>query len=187
MQFDTLVALRNEKSGVVVLTPDNPGAQGFLRFEAKDDPSGGDIQYVDQSVASSPACARAIMSNVLSVDEATLSSEAAKSFGERMQAAESQRQRVEDAAAAVIDRPETRDIIGMACVGPGTRHGATCGESVNLRELGSNDVAPLCTRHASLSIEYIKTEDAYYEGDTRKVKVVWVRSQMDQRVRGDQQ
>lgn len=183
MQFGSLVALRNEKPGVTVLTPDPTDPQNYIRFEAKGDPSGGDVQYVNQTVATTPACAKAILSNVISVDAESLSDDVAKAFSERMQIATLQREQAERAAMDVIDRPENRDIVGLSCVGPGTRPGVPCGESVSMRELSSNDAAPLCTRHNDLSLQYIKVEDIVFENDKRVVKNRWVRTQIDRRER----
>lgn len=183
MQFGTLVALRNEKPGVTVLTPDPTDPQNYIRFEAKGDPSGNDVQYVNQAVATTPACAKAILSNVISVDAASLSDDVAKAFSERMQVATLQREQAERAAASVIDRPENRDIVGFTCVGPGTRAGVPCGDGVSMRELNSNESAPLCARHIDLSLQYIKVEDPYYEDDKRKVRTRWVRTQIERRER----
>lgn len=181
MQFGSLVALKNERPGVTVLTPDPADPQHYITFQAKGDPSGGDIQYVQQAVATTPACAKAILSNVLSVDAETLTDDVAQAFRERMKVTEMQRAQAEAAAVQVIDRPENRDIVGVTCVGPGTRPGVPCGDSVSMRELGSNEAAPLCSRHSGLALQYIKMEDATYEGVNRKVETRWVRTQIDQR------
>lgn len=183
MQFGSLVALRNERDGIVVITPDDSNAKAYITFQAKGDPAGGDIQYVPQNTATLPACAKAILSGVLSLDTNSLNSEAAQLFEEHMRIAEMQRKQAEAAAVASIDRAENRDMIGVTCVGPGSRPGVFCGIHLSQRELNNGEVAPLCTMHESLSAQYIRVEDIVFEGDQRKVRNRWVRAQVENRER----
>lgn len=172
MPVGQLVALRNEKDTVTVLSPDPKNTANYLEFQAKGDAMGLDVQYVSEEMAASPACVRAVMHGVLSLDEEGISNpEMAQLFQNQMRVAREQRERAEAAAREAILRPADRDMIGIPCVGPGTQPGVNCGDMVPMAEKLLATTAPLCSRHKDQPSEYIPVVE--YEGEKEKTR--WVR------------
>lgn len=182
MPVSQLVALRNLKSGVTVLTPDRSDPRNYLEFQAMGDPGGGDVQYVSEELAASPACVKAILHNVLTLEDDITSPAIANAFQQQMQAAKRQREMAEAAIAETIDRPTNRDIIGGSCIGPGERPGQPCGASIAIKDAANQDTAPLCSRHGHLSSEYIRVEDnsqTEYTDSVKKTGYRWLRTHVD--------
>lgn len=181
MPVSQLVALRNLKNTVTVLTPvfNEPTC---LEFQPAGDPSGGDIQYASEELVNTPACVKAIQHGVLAVESDTMSEEVRHAFEQQMRVARQQRERAEAQISHTIDRPENRDLIGESCVGPGSRPGTPCGDSVSRHERAVQDTAPLCTRHAHLASEYVQVERNTYEADGKSSKKYeWLRAKIDNR------
>lgn len=186
MPVSQLVALRNLKGGVTVLTPDRSDPRNYLEFQAKGDAGGGDVQYVSEELAASPACVKAILHGVLALEEDTMSPDVANAFQQQMQAAKRQREQAEAAVAETIDRPTNRDIVAATCVGPGERANQLCGASVAVRDTVNQDTAPLCARHGHLSMAYIRVEDntqSEYTETAKKVGYRWLRTHVDPAVK----
>lgn len=184
MPVGQLVALRNKKDGVTVLTPVFSDPRTYLEFQAAGDPSGGDVQYVSEELVNTPACVKAIQHGVLELESDTMSEEIRNAFEQQMRVARQQRQQAEAAVAASIDRPENRDLVGETCVGPGERPGVQCGVSVPRRERSVQDTAPLCTRHADLVTQYVRVEDNSYHADGSSQKGYrWLRTHIENRER----
>ncbi len=179
MPVGQLVALRNKKNGVTVLTPDRSDPRNYLEFQAAGDPGGGDVQYVSEESAASPACVKAILHDVLELETDTMSPAVAQAFQQQMRVAKQQREQAEAQVALTIERTENTDIVGQDCVGPGDRPGKSCGASVPVREAALKDAAPLCPRHSALTAEYVPTVD--YNGDKQTTR--WIRSRMTERER----
>lgn len=182
MPVGQLVALRNKKNGVTVLTPDRSDPRNYLEFQAAGDPSGGDVQYVSEELAASSAAVKAILHGVLELEEDTMSPAVAQAFQQQMQVAKRQREQAEAQIAATIERTENTDIVGESCVGPGERADKPCGASVPMREKALRDTPPLCVRHQPLAGEYVPTVD--WDGDKQVTK--WFRSGMAERERAVQ-
>jgi hypothetical protein len=184
MPVAQLVALRNLKNGVTVLTPDRNDPGNYLEFQAAGDPSGGDIQYVSEEMAATPACVKAIMHGILELERDMMSPDVAMAFQRQMDVAKLQRERAEAGITQTIDRPENRDIIGETCVGPGERAGAACGAAVAMRDKSNVDTAPLCSRHNDLAAHYIRVEDNSYNPDgTSQKGYRWLRTHIERRER----
>ena len=186
MPVSQLVALRNLKAGVTVLTPDRTDPRNYLEFQAKGDPGGGDVQYVSEELAASPACVKAILHGVLELESDVMSPDVANAFQQQMHAAKRQREQAEAAVADTIDRPTNRDIIAATCVGPGERADKLCGASVAVRDVVNQDSAPLCARHSHLAAAYIRVEDntqTEYTETSKKTGYRWLRTHVEAAVR----
>lgn len=179
------LALRNLKDTVTVLTPNFSDSKVYLEFQAAGDPSGGDVQYISEELAASPACVKAIMHGILALEDDAMSPDVAQAFQAQMRVAKQQRERAEAQVAQTIDRPENRDIVGETCVGPGDREGALCGASVPRQEKAMADLAPLCARHGHLAAQYTRVEDNSYspDGEKRKTGYKWFRTRIEARER----
>lgn len=153
-----LVALRNMKNGVTVLTPVPSDPKSFLEFQAHGDPAGGDVQYISAEAAATPATAAAIVSGVFELEDDT-NSEITEAFERQIRIARQQQERAARAVAATIDRPENHDLVGVACVGPGTVPGRACGDHLPIREVNLSEQPPLCARHAHLSGQFVPVMD----------------------------
>jgi hypothetical protein len=180
MPVASLVAVRNLKDGLTVLTPDASNPKSYMEWQAKGDPSGGDYQYVSEDVVATPAFAKAIQHGVLAVDPDEMSPEVAQAFTRQMEVAKDRQARAAQEIAKSLDRTDNRDIITISCVGPGDVKGSPCGAPVAVREMTASERVPLCTRHQSLAPEYIPTE----EFDGTNHKITWVRVEMGSRERG---
>lgn len=177
MPLNELVALRNLKDGVTVLTPFFNDPKTYLEFQAAGDPSGGDIQYVSGDLVNSPACVKAIQHGVLALEEDTLSPEVAQAFRMQMEVAKRQREQARATIDDTIERTEQRDLVGETCVGPGNRPDVRCGDHVSVREKNLKDTPPLCARHAHMQTEYVPMVG--YNGDKQTIE--WIRSTMGPR------
>ncbi len=179
MPVSQLVALRNLKRGVTVLTPDRSDPRNFLEFQATGDSGGGDVQYVSEELAASPTVVKAIMHGILALEQDTMSPEVAEAFRQQLRVAQEQRDRSEKDVAAMIDRPDTRDLLGLDCIGPSERAGQRCGSLTAVVEKKAEEQPPLCDRHQGLAHEYVPTED--FDGDKKRTR--WVRTVMGARER----
>lgn len=186
MPVSQLVALKNLKAGVTVLTPDRSDPRNYLEFQAKGDPGGGDVQYVSEELAASPACVKAILHGVLELEDDIMTPDVAQAFQQQMQAAKRQREASEAAVALTIDRPTNRDLIAATCVGPGERANQLCGSSVAVHDTVNQDTAPLCARHDHLAAAYVRVEDntqSEYTETSKKVGYRWLRTHVEPRER----
>lgn len=62
------VKVVNPSNGVVVITPDPDSPRSYLRFEAKGDELGGDVQYLSREKAQSPDFMKAVQRGLLVVE-----------------------------------------------------------------------------------------------------------------------
>lgn len=184
MPVSQLVALRNLKPGVTVITPQFNDPKVYLEFQAAGDPSGGDIQYISEELAATPSCVKAIMHGVLALEENTMSPEVAQAFQQQMDVATSRRKQAEAQIQQSIDRPQNRDLVGQTCVGPGERAGSTCGAVVAMQDRAHQDTAPLCARHFDLATQYVRVEDDSYDPDSGRPRgCKWLRTHIESRQR----
>lgn len=184
MPVSQLVALRNKKDGVTVLTPVFNDPKTYLEFQAAGDFGGNDVQYISEELAASPACVKAIMHGVLELEDDIMNPDVAQSFQQQMQVATKQREQAAAQVAQSIDRPENRDLVGENCVGPGDRPGAPCGAPVAMRDRANQDTAPLCDRHRDLTMQYVRVEDNSYSPDGEDKKGYrWLRTHIEKRER----
>jgi len=180
MPVASLVAVRNLRNGLTVLTPDASNPKSYMEWQAKGDPSGGDYQYVSEDVVATPAFAKAIQHGVLAVDPDEMSPEVAQAFSRQMEVAKDRQNRAAEEIAKTLDRTDNQDMITISCVGPGELKGKPCGAAVPVKEHTANERVPLCVRHQSLAPEYVPTED--FDGDKHTIK--WVRVELGSRERG---
>lgn len=176
-----LTALRNKTPNVVVLTPDPADPKTYLTFEAADDPSGGDCQYVPEATAvNSPAIVKAILHEILETIEA-FSPEAQQSFQQQMTVAKAQRERAAQAVQDSLLRDNERDMIGVHCIGPGATAGTKCDVAIPMKAEAIRSVPPLCARHRDLAPQYIPTD--HFDAEKSQHSTEWVRAQLGERKR----
>jgi len=179
MPVAQLVALRNLKRGVVVLTPDPRDPKTYLEFQAAGDPGGGDVHYISEEAMTLPAVVKGILHGTFAMEEDTLSEIVAQSFQAQMVVAQRQREQAEQQIAASITRTDNKDLLGTPCVGPSIQPGKACGESVAIREQELKETPPLCPRHVSMAGEYIPTDD--FDGEKHITR--WTRATLGARER----
>lgn len=180
MPVAPLVAVRNLKDGLTVLTPDASNPKSYMEWQAQGDPSGGDYQYVSEDVVATPAFAKAIQHGVLAVDPDEMSPEVARAFSRQMEVAKDRQTRAAEEIAKTLDRSDNRDMITLTCVGPGEIKGHQCDAQVAVKEMNAGERVPLCPRHQSLAPQYVPTEE--FDGEKHKIK--WVRVEVDSPERG---
>lgn len=152
-----LVPVRNMQPGPTVFR-DAPN-DVTVRWEGAGDPQGQDWQYVPESYRQHPYFAESIRKGVLAIgtyEDATqaLIAQDAHHAGSSLEA---------DAAAA-IHRPEVNDFLTVACIGPGTRQGLSCGLAVPIKQSNLKSTPPLCDNHSSLAGSYVPIEGSGPDG-----------------------
>lgn len=153
------VMCRNMMSGPTVIAYDAQRHYEVI-FAGKGDPDGEDIQAIPEALMRSIAFQRALRQGVLSVTEgedhpvvqAAMARQSDR-FRQRMAADEL-------AAREVLDAVHADDLIGVNCIGPGSREGAVCGELVPLKDKDQLTRPPLCDRHQHLSDFCVKRGSA---------------------------
>lgn len=170
MPLMTQVVSRNTANKVVVLSSDPKGSE-YVEWQAADDPSGGDVQIVPESIANSVPFAKLVQRGIVVVENMEDNPGLQEAI-ERQNAAFQRRTTgaAQDAKAA-IDQEANNDLIQVPCVGPDSR-GGLCGDGVPVREITKDEKPPLCPKHANLAPQYVPSEEQ--EG-TKTVKK-WFRA-----------
>lgn len=151
------VMCANQMSGPTVIAADAKRNYEVM-FAGKGSPDGEDVQPIPETLLNTIQFRRAISRGVLRViegeDHPIVQAALARqtdAFAKRMAA-----QDVAD--REVMDSPGRADIVVVACIGPGTRDGAVCGEQVPQRQDGPGS-PPLCDRHQALKDRCVKRGD----------------------------
>lgn len=131
------------------------------------DITGGDMVPIDSSVAESSSVYQAVRTGKVSLRDSDEEVDAL--LAEREQALSQKReQAVEesvDAVESVLERSQDRDLIGSECIAPSAANAnLPCGASVVRPNVTNGSEPPLCSRHASMSGQYIATEVEPREG-----------------------
>lgn len=158
MPVGQLLALRNMKKGVTVLTPDPREPKNYLEFQAAGDPAGGDTHYVSEETAILPAVAKGIQNGIFELEEDALNGPAATAFQRQKEAARRAQEQAERAIQDTIVRTENRDIGAHDCIGPSTKGGKVCGTQVPMSDEAIKDSPPLCPMHKNLEREFIPNQ-----------------------------
>jgi hypothetical protein len=160
------VMCQNQMPGTTIIAAD--AKRNYeVTFGGKGDPDGNDVQPIPDALLRTIQFQRAISRGVLAVIEGAnhpvvqqALARQTDSFARRVQS-----QQVAD--REVLDAPADNEIVVAACIGPGSRKGAVCGEQVPLRH-GDTGRPPLCDRHKGLANNCVKRGDGPWtleEGD----------------------
>lgn len=149
------VMCRNNMSGPTVLASD-PKSTHEVIFGGKGSPNGDDVQPIPDELLRTPQFAKAIAMGIIEV--------VAGEDNEAVQAALSVQRKAfwdrsaSDAQLALdsIELAKDNDMISVLCIGPGTRPGATCPETLLVREKEIDARPPLCARHEGLAGQCIR-------------------------------
>lgn len=174
MPVPVLVPIHNRKPGPTVFT--HPITNDVVQWEGNGDPTGGDVQHVPEDYIGLPAFQNCLNKGVFErlTDEAGDQARAASD-----QASLARRMAEDEAAAGMIKRESSNDLLMLDCLGPSDRGtGGSCGTPVAVYASQRRDKAPLCDRHESLRHEFVPTEGEHVGADG-KTEVIWVRSVMD--------
>lgn len=174
------VMVRNMMDGPTVLSSDPKGSE-FVEWQGKDDPQGGDIQIVPQSITETVAFHKAVQRGILVLENPDDNPEIAEAIEKQNRAWHDRQQMQAQRAQESIHRDRNLDSVVLPCVGPGAR-GAKCGVDVPVKEQTKNDRAPLCSQHAHLVHEYVPQQGELVDG---KAVVGWLRTTIGRREQGD--
>lgn len=162
----SLLPVRNRQYGPTVFR-DAP-TDTTIRWEGAGDPRGADIVEVSQDIYAKPAFQVMVRKGLV----ALVSEE------EYISALSGEAPAVDDALAAqaadAIHRPQVNDLMGVPCIGPGSRPGTTCTSQVPVRQSEKDLAPPLCDAHKFMAGEYVATETI--EGEK-----LWSRAVMGER------
>lgn len=166
MPVETVVARNNMDSILVIGSTDD---HDYVRWEAKGDPNGEDMQWVPAKLAGSPGFRKAIARQQLILDEDESDPEVVTALLKQAAAFRKREEIAKTDSNVVIDKPTNRDVVSQFCVGPNSRGNGECGESVVVPDTKKYDQAPLCTQHKHLQPEYVPEEQATLPGQDKKV------------------
>lgn len=165
------VVARNMMPGPTVLSLDLNGRTS-VEWMGKGDPQGRDVQYVPDEIVRSPRFRVCCERGILQVEE-----DPSALIDKQVQAWKKRMDDDQNTALEVVDHKPDRDLIGLACVGPGSREGSTvtCGAPVPMRASEVDLKPPLCDLHVHLAGRYVpeKTteERTTDDGETKTVAV----------------
>ena len=143
-------ALRNLLSNPVLVQPHD---QRPLIWRAAGDPSGEDIQMISDELRDDISIRRAIkLGNLALMDN---EEDIDRAYETQRTAGQKQASQAAQAVNAVIDVQSTEHVmVGLPCIGPGTRSGVACEQQAILPLNQRDQLPPLCTEHTSLAGQY---------------------------------
>lgn len=145
------VLCRNKMAGPTVLASD-PKSTHEVIWGGMGAPDGSDVQPVPEEILRTPAFARNLALGVIEVisggDENPVVQAALKvqsdAFWKRVDADKA-------TALASLETTPDNDMIAVQCIGPGTRPGTQCEDTIPVRVREKDAAPPLCARHTGLS------------------------------------
>lgn len=151
------------------------------------DHSGGDMVPIDSDVAESSGVYQAVRTGKVAVQD--VDGDGFTALEQRDQALEQRRAEAKaettDVVESVMERRQDRDLVGALCIAPSAANpNLPCDAEVIRPNVKNGDEPPLCTRHQSMSGQYVATEvepegDGFIDGPSR---TKWTRtSGMDNR------
>lgn len=150
----TLIEVRNRATGLVIFTDQHENVQ--VTWQAAGDPSGEDVQMLSGNVLNNPDFRRVVSNGVLELVDPEV---AAQAHIAKRKAFEGRQAAGAAAVAEVVHVPEDHDFVGLPCIGPGTRAGASCDTLVTMVAADADSTPPLCDRHQRLRNDYERTDD----------------------------
>lgn len=148
--FGAPVMCRNMQAGPTVIAAD--GKRSFeVIFAGAGDPDGEDVQPIPEELLRTPQFAKAIRQGVFTVEEGGDNPYVQNALARQGDAFRRRSAAERDAIQALMVAPAEDDMVGVACIGPGNRPGAACGELVPIRAREAGSRPPLCDRHGHLA------------------------------------
>ena len=166
--YADLIPVRNAMGGPTVFR-DAP-SDTTIRWEGAGDPAGGDIQYVPDGFRRHPAFANMLRRQILVV---VGEEQAQAAFAQ--QDAQVAGAHLAQQAQESIHRPQNRDLVATACIGPGARPGSACPNTVALSAQQAKTTPPLCDAHRHLGAGLVPVDVAGPDGLTQ---TQWVQAGM---------
>ncbi len=145
--------VRNLKSGPTVWS--SLEKRRSLEWQGAGDPSGLDIQPVDEEILAEPSFQQALRKKIFEiVDDET----GAAALDAQSQAREAAQQNIASSIASTIDRSQEESFVVAKCQGPATRGTGECGEDVTRKATEIDDAPLLCPAHANLAHLFMEEE-----------------------------
>lgn len=167
--YADLIPVRNVMGGPAVFR-DAP-SDTTIRWEGAGDPAGGDVQYVPDAFRRHPAFANMLRRGIFQV---VGEEQAQAAFAQ--QDAQVAGAGLAQQAADSIHRPQNRDLVATACLGPGARQGSSCPNTVALSAAQAKTTPPLCDQHRHLASGFVPVDQP--DPQTGAMRTVWVQAQM---------
>ena len=150
------VMVRNKMAGPTVLASD-PKSTHEVIWSGRGAPDGGDVQPVPEEILRTPAFARNLALGVIEIisgaEDNELASQALKVQSDAFWKRSAEQ---EETALASLEPAADNDLVAVACIGPGSRPGASCEEQIPVRARELNAAPPLCSRHLHLADQCIR-------------------------------
>lgn len=175
MQLSEQILARNTHGGPTVMSSDPKGSE-YVEWAGADDPNGGDVQIVPESIANSVPFIKAVQRGLLVVENLDENPELQQALDRQTKAYHDRTKAASEKIQESVSRETNNDMVTLPCIGPNPR-GGQCGADVTVREKTKDDKPPLCTQHAGFATQYIPGEDVV---DGKSVKT-WVRASMGHR------
>jgi len=144
------VMCRNKMAGPTVIASD-PKSTHEVIFSGAGAPDGGDVQPIPDELIRVPAFSRAISLGILEVIQGSDNEAVRAALQVQSDAFWKRSQQDNETALASLDAPADNDLIAVACIGPGTRPGTRCEDTIPVRAREQDAQPPLCSRHQSLA------------------------------------
>ena len=149
------VVCRNKMSGPTVIASDQRSTHEVI-FGGAGDPEGKDVQYIPQEILQTPQFAAALAKGILEVVSGEDNEQVKAALQNQTDAFWNRAAKDNADALATLEAPADNDLIAIPCIGPGTREGAVCGETVPVRQREQGNQPPLCARHEALTERCVK-------------------------------
>ena len=162
------VVCRNRMGGPTVLASD-PKSTHEVIFQGREDPAGQDYQVVPEQILKTPAFARSVALGIIEVIQGNDNDTVRQAMQHQSDAFWQRQERDQVSARESLDAPQDNDLISVACIGPGTRPGAVCGENIPVRAREATANPPLCSRHAGMASQCYRRGDGPWKLDEEPV------------------
>jgi hypothetical protein len=168
-----VIVVRNNQAGITVFTDDS--TKITYVWEGKGDGGGRDVCEVSSQVLRNPDFRRALLRDLLTVEDAPEA--LAEALGLQQKEWEARQNRLAE-SQATLDRAADRTIArGVACIAPkgSSRSGELCGSYALASGQNPNERPPLCSEHVHLGVQYIPHETGKVLPNG-KSEIVWRRA-----------
>lgn len=143
------VLCQNKMAGPTVIAA-SPKSDHEVIFGGAGSPDGSDVQPIPAELLRTPAFAKAIKLGVLAVVQGEDNPAVAAALQNQSDAFWKRAEDDKREALSKLEAPAEDDLVGVQCIGPGTRPGAQCEKLVPVRARERNSRPPLCDVHAHL-------------------------------------
>jgi hypothetical protein len=143
------VMCQNMTPGPLVIAS-SPKSDNEVIFGGHGNPNGEDVQPIPEGLLAAPAFSRALKQGTLKV---VLGDDNPIVQGALQAQSDAYWKRMDTdklAAMETLEAPKDDDLVAVQCIGPGTREGVQCEDTVPVRAREKDSKPPLCDRHAVL-------------------------------------